>query len=911
MNFTRRTGFLLVLMYFSFSSLLSAQENLDTLSVSLASEEYSLTQALQELAGRYQVRFFYEKDQIQDIPVQAPAGPLALAEMLGGLLRKTKLGFLLYRDQAVIIGERRMLDEALSTGYYQALEQLRNSETRMPGPAADTIIVVGSRENLAADGQARLKGTLTNADTRQPVVGGTIYFPDLASGTTTDADGTFNIELPVGAHALRIQSIGYEELNRSLKVYDDGSLDLQLAPQSVELEQVIVEARAPDANIAGVQIGVNRLDIQVVRELPSFLGEADVVRSLLLQPGVSTVGEGATGFNVRGGAVDQNLIMQDEGFLFNSSHALGFFSTFNADMISEVSLFKGNIPAQYGGRLASVLDVELRDGSFEKFGMKGGLSPVTARLSIEQPVVKEKSSLIVGGRAAYSDWVLDLINNPDVQQSAASFYDINGRYTHRLDDRTRLSLSGYRAFDRFRFADQFGYEYSTDLGQLTLRNIFNEKLFSRFSLIYSRYESTEENLSGGDASRLNNDITYLKAKEQLTFTPGKGLSFEGGLSAIRYWVSPGAIAPAKEESTVADRSLEEEHGLETGVFAQLAWELSPALSLSGGLRFAWYAFLGPKTVFDYSSPLPDLESLSDTTRYSGGALIQAYHSLEPRLSFRYRFSPSAAVKAGYSRTAQFINQISNTAAPTPSSLWQLSTPYIEPQRSHNLAAGLFRNFGDNRWESSVEIYYRVIDALFDYRNFADLSVNPYLETELRAGRGRSYGLELSLQRTSGRISGWISYTLSRTERKVGDVNRNHWYPSNFDAPHDLSVVANIQFSKRHRLSLNFNFRSGRPVTAPISTYQFDSGLWVPNYSARNQLRIPDYHRLDLAYTFGEGFDKTKKFKTSWTVSVYNVYGRRNPFSVYFIQRPFNEPETKRLSVLGGVFPSVTFNFEVL
>lgn len=843
------------------------------------------------------------------VTIDLPATPLpqALEKILAG----TGLSYLIYRDQAIVIGDRTLIERDFGPNYYQALEKAlsieKEGEEEGTGP-----VIIGNLNRISPDGKAVLSGQVTDVENGEVITGATLYFPELGEGTATDAEGRFELTLPTGTYQLVVQYVGYGEKQLALEIYNDGELPISLSKKSIALQEVIVEARAPDANVARVMAGVTQLDVKSIRKLPSFLGEVDVIRGLLLQPGVSTIGEGAAGFNVRGGSIDQNLIMQDEAFLFNSSHALGFFSTFNSDLVSSVELYKGIMPAQYGGRLASVLDVEMRNGNFEEFRMQGGLSPVTARLSVETPVVKNKSSVIAGFRGAYSDWILNLIRVPEIQESAASFYDANLRYTHRFNEVHSLSLSGYTSWDRFRYADEFGFNYRTSSAQAFLRSVFSKTWLSRFSLTYSEYNSQEEDLSGGDASVLENTISYLKVKEQLTFTPASNLSLESGLSAIQYWVEPGRIAPASPESSALPQTLEQERGLETAAFINGEWSPSTAFSVSAGLRFAWYSFLGPKTVFQYSGEgPPTLPGITDTIRYGKGERIASYSSLEPRLSLRYRFGPATSVKAGYSRTAQFINQITDASSPTPTSIWQLSTPNIEPQRSHNFSIGFFQNLKNNEWETSAEIYYRRIDELFDYRDFADLTVNEHLETELLPGEGRAYGLELSIKRQTGRLNGWVSYTLSRSELNVQGIGGNTWYPANFDKPHDLTVALNFQPTRRHTLSLNFNYSTGRPTTAPLASYTLINGASVLDYSGRNQLRIPDYHRLDLAYTFGQGYNKTKRFKTSWTVSVYNVYGRRNAFSVFFTQGAFSPPKARRLSILGGVFPSLTFNFEFL
>lgn len=900
-------GCLLLLFFCSPLSMLEAQ-SLSELKVTATFQDQSLPTIFEQLENDYQLRFYFKKAELPEKRYSLSVEEQSLSSVLQNLLRGSALGYLYYRGYAVIIGPQRILDEVYTANYYQALQKSIANEADTT--TKETVRVIGQIDQLRPSGKATITGQVVDEQTEEPIIGATLFFTELNSGTASDASGNFELEAPVGKQSLVVQYVGYQELVQTLDVRSDGRLDIKLQKSAIDLEEVIVEAQAPDANVANVQVGVTTLDVKGIKKLPAFLGEPDVIKSLLLQPGVSTVGEGATGINVRGGEVDQNLFMLDDGFLFNSSHLLGFFSTFQSDLIREATLFKGNIPAQYGGRLASVLNVEMRDGNFQEFRTKGGIGPVSSRIVLEGPVIKDKSSIIAGFRSTYSNWLLNLVNVPEVKRSSAFFYDANFRYTHRLNEKNTLILSAYAAHDDFEFNEQFGFDYTTLMGQLTYKKIFSDQLFSNTSLTASQYQNLQSDLEGITASQLESDLTYFKFREHLTLTPSKGLQLDAGLSSILYLQNPGAISPSGTISTILPRTLEQERGLESAIFLNAEWTATPALSISGGLRFASYQYLGAKTVFNYGQAY-ELEEITDTTRYNGGQVIANYGSLEPRFSLRYRLNAQASVKGGYSRTAQFINQIFNADVPTPTSQWQLSTSYIKPQRSHNFSVGFFQNYNNNNWETSLETYFRIIDQLYDYRDFADLTVNEHIETELLTGKGRAYGMELSIKRKQGAVHGWLSYTLSRTERLIEGINQGDWYPSNFDKPHDLSLVLNFQPNQRHTITVNFNYSTGRPTTPPVGRYRADNGLIIPIYSDRNQLRIPDYHRLDIAYTLGQGYNKTKKFKTSWTLSLYNVYGRRNAFSVFFTQRPFQEPVANRLSVLGSIFPALTFNFETI
>ncbi|MDH3648791.1 MAG: TonB-dependent receptor, partial [Saprospiraceae bacterium] len=887
-----------------------SQENPLERRVSGSYSNESLDVILRHLDEVGHISIYFVQDKLPDTRGTFEFQQITLGQALEQLLEGTDLGFVPYRSYGVVLMPRRMIGEIFSANYYQVLEE---SVT----PDHDELqvsqeIVIGAIESLDASGNAVLTGEIVDQESNEPVIGSSVLLTGTGIGTVTDENGRFELEVPIGKHEVVVEYIGYRDAIRQINVYSNGSLDVILEKTAIDLDEVTVSAQAADAQIENVQVGVTTLDVKNIKKIPAFLGEADVVRNLLLHPGVSSLGEGSTGFNVRGGDVDQNLILQDEGVFFNSSHALGFFSIFNSDLINRVDLYKGNIPASFGGRLSSAMDVEMRDGDFERFRLKGGIGPVSSKISLEGPIVDEKVSFLAGVRSSYSDWILKQFNVRELDKSSAFFYDANARLTIKANERNTLILSAYGSEDEFIYNDEFGFDYATLMGQLIYKKLFSDKAFSKLSVTASSYESAQSDLEGIDAARLDNSIRYLKFKEHLTFTPSSQVKIEGGLSSIFYLVEPGKRSPFDENSEVITKELEKERGLESSIFLNLEYSLTSAFLISVGIRGTLYQFLGPKTVFDYQNPdLPRSDEIIGATEFGNGNSIASYQSLEPRVSMRYRFDQENSIKFGYSRTSQFINQIFNTDSPTPSNQWQLSSKYIKPQRAHNVSAGFFRNIDDNLWETSIELYARYIDHLFDYRDFAELNANEHLETELRDGIGRTYGAEISIKKKSGILNGWFSYTLSRSERKIDEINSADWYPSNFDKTHDLSLVMNYQPNRRNTLTINFNYSTGRPSTPPIGNYQTGTGLVIPVYSDRNQFRIPDYHRMDLAYTLGKGYKKDKRIQTSWTISIYNVYGRKNAFSVFFTQAAFQQAQANKLAVVGTAIPSLTLNFEIL
>ncbi len=887
---------------------LSAQTITD-LPITATFEGASIGEVLQEIEKTNNVPFYYKQSDLPNKSITATFENASLSDVLYEVFRETPIDFMAYRDYAIILAPQNIVQESYSADYYQALENNLNEDENER--ENKRTIVVGNFRNLSATGRAKITGTIVDEQTKEPIIGATLLFTELNVGTATDFNGVYETEIPTGEYELLVQYIGYSDMVKKIKVFSDGTVDLELPKAAVDLEEVVVSARAVDANVENAQIGVSRLEVKDIKKTPTFLGEADVVKTLLLNPGVSSIGEGATGFNVRGGNVDQNLVLQDEGFIFNSSHALGFFSTFNADLVRSVELYKGSIPAQFGGRLASVLDVELRDGNFEEFKIKGGAGPVSSRVSLEGPVIKDKSSFLVGFRSTYSDWILNTINVEAVKRSSAFFYDANLKYTHRIDKKNSIILSGYSSQDEFVFNQEFGFDYETWMAQLTFKTIFSDQLYNNFSLTTSTYTSKQTDLAELTGSALENNISYYKFKNALTYTLDNDMKLDMGISSILYNSLPGDRTPFGDLSDVLPKRLEEEKGLESAAFINTEYEVSSSLLVTGGLRFSYYQFLGPKTIYQYRDNDPTLGFDNAIGANIEDGVIASYGTLEPRISLRYRLSADKSVKLGYSRTAQYVNQIYNSDTPTPTNQFQLSTNYIKPQRSHNLSAGYFQNFNNNNIETSVELFARVIDDAFDYKDFAELIVNDHLETEILAGEGRAAGVELSIKKKEGTYNGWVSYTYSRAERRIDGINKNNWYSSNFDQPHNASLVLNYNPNKRHTVTVNFNYSTGRPATPPLGNYVTDRGLAIPIYAERNQVRIPDYHRMDIAYTIDQGYKKTAKFKTSWTISLYNVYGRKNAFSVYYTQGAFNIPQANKLAILGSVFPAVTFNFEIL
>lgn len=765
-----------------------------------------------------------------------------------------------------------------------------------------------------------LSGYVRDAKTGEELIGVNLVIPNLGEGTSTNVYGYYSLSLEPALYELSIQYIGYQTQTVKIDLRKDQKLNIELKENSTELEEVTVSAQKLDQNVSSVEMSVAQLDIKDVKKMPALLGEVDVIRSLTLLPGISTIGEAANGFNVRGGNTDQNLILLDEAPVYNSSHLFGFFSIFNADAVKDVKLYKGGIPARYGGRLSSVVDVRQKDGNNKEYSATGGLGLLSSRLLVEGPIQKSKSAFMVAARRSYADIFLALSNDPSISQNTLYFYDFNTKLNYIISDKDRLYLSGYFGRDVFEINDLFGFDWGNATGSLRWNHLFSDKLFSNFTLVFSDYtyslgtpEEDEFNF------RLKSTIQDYHFKNQYNYYINSKNEIEFGVEAIYYRLKPGEIT-----GSIA-LQLQEEYALEPSIYFSQELQVATRWTLQYGLRYSSFYNLGSQKVRTYANPdLPNLDELVSTEDFGSGEIIEAYNGLEglePRLSVNYRIDDEKSIKASYNRTRQYIHLISNTSTPTPVDLYRPAGKYIQPATVHQIATGYFQNFSDNRYEVSIEGYYKDFRNIVDYRNGANLIFNETIETEILPGIGRSYGLEFYLRKREGKLSGWLSYTLSKTELKVENndpllaINAGEWYPANYDKRHDISLVLNYQLTKKWDLGMNFTYQSGRPITPPEGRFSFED-FTVPVYRSRNSLRIPDYHRLDLSANYTPPKDPNKKFYSSWSIGLYNVYARRNAYSIFFQQEPQAEGATTlsfdtqavQLAIFGTIIPSVTWNF---
>ena len=767
-----------------------------------------------------------------------------------------------------------------------------------------------------------LSGFVRDAGNGEDLIGATIQLGESGSGTTTNAYGFFALSVPAGTSEIKVSYLGYETLRKTIDVTADAKIEFELAAAAQELNEIVVSSVAEDENVRSAQVGVEKLPIETILKVPAVLGETDILKTLTLLPGVSSIGEGTTGFNVRGGGADQNLILLDEATIYNASHLLGFFSVFNADAIKDVQLYKGGIPARFGGRLSSVLEVWQREGNKKEFSGSAGIGLIASRLKLEGPLAATadsgaKGSWMIAGRRSYADLFLKLTE--DFKDDVLYFYDLNAKVNYSLGEKDRIFLSGYFGRDRLDLAGLLGNSWGNRSVTLRWNHLYSDRLFGNLSATSSLYDYSLKSLRPGTEFEWTSEISNASLRKDFNFFLNNNNELNFGLEANYSLYRPGSISPIND-SPVQQTTYSQNRSLELAAYLSNEFRPTPWLAINYGLRYSLFYRLGPETVLSYQDDRPAVRDqngafvngvVTGQKEYRSGEAISTFDGWEPRLSARLTLSPNSSVKAGFHRMYQYVHLISNTTSSSPLDIWSPSGPYKDPQRADQVSLGYFRNLADNKYEFSVEGYYKWLDDLVDFVDGAQLLFSDNLETELLSGTGRAYGLEVLLRKKKGQFNGWLSYTLSRSERRVAGINNGEYYPSNYDKTHDLSLTGIFEWSDRVTLSANFVFATGRPVTYPTGKYEY-SGLILANYGSRNQDRLPDYHRLDLSVTLRSRAEK--RWAGQWIFSLYNAYNRMNAADITFRERAENDAgreaatgisEAVRLSYF-GIVPGVTY-----
>lgn len=784
------------------------------------------------------------------------------------------------------------------------------------------IFLFSFLQTICAQEKYTLSGVITDIDSNETLIGVNILFPEIANGASTNTYGFYSITLPEGTYQLRYSYLGYKDITQTITLDQNIRRNIAMGLETESLDEVIIEEDIERLKIRRPQMSVNTLTAETIKRIPVILGEADVVKAILLLPGVTSAGEGASGFNVRGGAVDQNLILLDEATIFNSSHLFGFFSVFNPDAIKDLKLYKGGIPARYGGRVSSVLDIYQREGNSKKTKATGGIGAVASRLLLEGPIIKDKAAFLIAGRASYAHIFLPLLDN----DNRAYFFDLNTKLNYKINDNNSLFLSGYFGRDLFSISDSFENLYGNALGNLRWNHIFSDKLFSNTSLIYSDY------FYGLDLDFVgfewNSGIANINLKYDLTYYLNDKMKVYTGINNLYYSFNPGRIEPSSTDSGIVAEQLTKKFANEFAAYVDIEHKLTDNLTLAYGLRYSNFARLGQDEINIYENNravvfdpflliYQSADPIGVDTSKSRSDKIASFNNLEPRLSAAYVLNNNTSFKGSYTRLAQYLHLLSNTSSPTPLDVWAPSGPFVQPQILDQYALGFFKNFSFRESDYSLEseVFYKDIDGRIDYIDGAQLIANDAIEEVILQGQARAYGLEFLLRKNTGRLKGFLAYTLSKSEQRTPGRNENEtginfgeWYNTPFDKTHDISINASYDLNKKWSFGGNLVYQTGQPTNFPVGQFEFQ-GIVIPTFGPRNTQRLPDFHRLDLSATLTPRKNKNRKWQAEWIFSLYNVYNRMNAASINFRQNRETRVNEAIQTSIFGVIPAVTYNFK--
>jgi hypothetical protein len=865
----------------------------------------SIDQVIGQLDHNYDVRFFYKPEWFEKRNFHSSVLELPFDEVLKRICMAAELS---------VINVDSMLYVFIPLKPPPIISTAQNDAE---------VVIVGNPSEYGKYSKATIQGKVLDGKYESPLPGVSVFIDKLKFGTNTDKKGNYHLQVPVGEYTIRMSFMGYEDNTQKIKLVSNGTLNSQLFEKTVKLDEVIISSERAESNVTETQMSIIKLDSKTIKELPVTLGETDIIKSITLMPGIQTVGEFGTGFNVRGGGADQNLILLEDVPLFNSSHMFGLISVVNSDGISNVTLLKAGIPVKYGERASSVMDIEMGAGNPNKTSVKGGIGLINSRLYVETPLVNKKITLLLGTRSSYSNWLLHKMPDIDLMNSTARFYDANAYLSYNVNTTNKINIFTYFSNDQFGFAENTHYHYSNLLASLRWKHAFSDNFY--FNLVaglsnYSYDVSESDSSRSWAAYKINSSLYYENLKWNFSWLPNENHALDFGINAAIYTIKPGDLYPLNSKSLIEPLNMQQEKAGEYAVYLSDNFELSKKLSLDLGVRYSLYSYLGTNKIYSYRSNSPRTpESIIDSMTYSNNKPICWYSGLEPRLALRITISDNSSVKLSYNRIHQYVNLVSNTAVMTPSDVWKLSSPNLKPLTSDHFAIGYFRNFKNNAIETSVEIYYKNIINGIDYKNGAKILLNPYLETDLLNVRGQNYGVELYIKKKTGRLTGWASYTFSRSWQQTKGIfeeekiNNNQLFASSYDRPNNLIINTNYHISRRWRFGSTFTYSTGRPVTLPELKFNYQ-GYQLLDYSDRNKYRLPDYHRLDISITLDESLKIRKKWKGSWTFSIINVYGRKNAYSVFYkkeahlVSNEYKQYDTYMLYIIGRPLPTLTYNF---
>ena len=901
--------------------------------LSLKFNNTPLREALITIEEQSDYAFFFVEDWLVDKQVSGSFSDASVTDVLDVFFNETNLNYYITDNHRIILTKYSIIYDKLPDGFFGNDTEISNEEIQVKTISEDEdgnynpvflnnnthsdvvkteTVRIGKQSQASSKNRFILKGTISNSIGNTSLSNIILKVKGRNNGTTTDTNGNYEMSLVAGLNKIEISSLGFKNVQKNVIIYSNGILNISLEEQIENLDEVFLKTNV-EKNIEDVNTGTTTVDVKTIKNIPLVLGERDIFKVAASLPGISSAGEGASGYNVRGGKTDQNLYLLDDGVIYNPTHFFGIFSAINPFTTGSVNIYKGNIPAEFGGRLSSVFDIKTKDSNVEKFTGEASVGPVTSSLSLEIPLVKDKTSILVGGRTTYSDWILKTLDDENLQNSSASFYDAIVKFNTKIGEKDELKITGYISNDKFSITSDSIYGYSNRLLSGRWNHTFNEKNSGSLIITNSAYDF---DITYDGNSNTDFEFGYKNTETELklmgNYQPNNQHKIVYGISSKYYKINPGEISPDGNESLVVPLIIADQQGLESAAFVSDIFTVNEKLILNAGIRFFYYMALGAaeQRIYEEGFPLNG-GTVIDTIQYSKNEVMETYSGPEFRLSARYLLGNDFSVKASFNNANQYIHTLSNNTTVSPVDTWTLSDTNIKPQRALQYSLGFYKNLQDNMYEFSIEGYYKQSKNVLDYKVGSEFILNETIETDILQGDGKAYGLEFLIRKTKGRLNGWVGYTYSRSLIKLDSefaeeiVNNGDYFPSNYDKPHDFSAVTNFQITQRFSVSSNLVYQTGRPVTIPVGNYILNGSEYVL-YSNRNEYRIPDYFRVDLSFNI-EGSHKIKKFAhTFWNISVYNILGRNNPYSVFFVNEN-GEIKAYQSSIFSVPVPTLTFN----
>jgi len=906
--------FILFVLFFV-SQLVFSQEK----KISIQFENNTLKEALLKVEEKTNLYFYFQEGWFSTTTITKTYKDISIIDLLDNLFKDTTFNFFI-DNQKVVITKNNSIQKRLPLNYFDTDKEsdTKNSpifiKEYLTNQKNKNIITIGKESNLQSNSTYKISGYIKSMATNKPIKDLVISIDGTNIHTTTNSKGYYTLNVPTGIHTIKTKYASFQDTKKRIVVYGNGSFSFKVKNTSVNLNEVLINSGKND-NIKKAAVGITKIDIQGIKTVPLIFGERDILKVATTMPGIKTAGEGSLGYNVRGGKSDQNLIKLDNAVMYNPSHFFGVFSAINPFSSGDVSIYKGSVPAEFGGRLSSVIDISTKPVEKEKFKGQGNIGLITANLMVETPIIKNKTAILAGFRTTYSNWILKNIPNENIKNSEASFFDGILRFETKINKKSNLKATAYYSRDKFSISSDSTYKYSNRLASIAYNYDINDKNKLNLQLNNTQYKFsiTNNGITNQDFD-FNFAVNETQLKLKLKYLRNKIHKFNYGLSSKLYTINPGTLTPLGEESIIEPKSIAKEKALESAVFIEDQIKVNDNLQLNVGLRYSFYAFLGETTQHKYAPDLPvNEENIIETIQYKNNEVVKTYGTPEIRVSASYSITPDLSIKGGYNNGAQYIHTLSNNTTASPVDTWKLSNLNIKPQKSNQFSLGVFKNFQEGNYEVSLESYYKKLENMLDFKIGAELTLNENIETELLSGQGKAYGIEFLIRKKKGRFNGWIGYSYSKSLLKLeskfltNQVNNGEYFPTNFDKPHDFSLIANYKLTERYSFSCNFIYQTGRPITYPIGKFEF-AGIEHVLYSDRNQFRIPDYYRLDLGINI-EGNHKLKKLAHSfWNISVYNVLGRNNPYSVFFVNEN-GKIQAYKTSIFAVPIPTVSYNFK--